>query len=49
MMEAGGPKDIFVADGMHMSPAGYAIWTARVGPVVRLNTQREARACARRG
>ena len=34
MLEAGGaPKDIFIADGLHMTPAGYALWTAVVRPV----------------
>src|SRR6266480_4041503 len=30
MLENGRPKDIFVADGLHMSAAGYAIWTREV-------------------
>ncbi len=34
MLEAdGSPKDIFIADGLHMTPAGYALWTAVVRPV----------------
>lgn len=34
MLEAdGAPKDIFIADGLHMTPAGYALWTAVVRPV----------------
>jgi lysophospholipase L1-like esterase len=34
MLEADGrPKDIFVADGLHMTPAGYELWTAVVRPV----------------
>ena len=40
MLDAGGqPKDIYVADGLHMTPAGYAIWTRIVQPVV----EREAK------
>jgi lysophospholipase L1-like esterase len=31
MLDKGYPKNIFVADNLHMTPAGYAIWT----PVVR--------------
>ena len=27
MLADGQPKDIFVADGLHMTPAGYALWT----------------------
>ena len=29
------PKELFVADGLHMTPAGYAIWTKVVGPVLK--------------
>lgn len=44
MLEGGEPKDIFVADGLHMTPAGYVLWTGVVRPVL----EREAdagRAC----
>ena len=34
MLAAGAPKDIFVADGLHMTPAGYVLWTEVVRPVV---------------
>ncbi len=34
MLEAGSPKDIFIGDGLHMTPAGYALWTSVVRPVV---------------
>jgi hypothetical protein len=30
MMADGKPKDVFVDDGLHMTPAGYAIWTKAV-------------------
>jgi hypothetical protein len=30
MMADGKPKDIFVDDGLHMTPVGYAIWTKDV-------------------
>ena len=30
MLEGGRPRDIYVQDGLHMSPAGYAIWRERV-------------------
>lgn len=34
MLQADGtPKDIFIADGLHMTPSGYALWTAVVRPV----------------
>lgn len=48
MMQDGQPKEIFVADGLHMTPAGYAIWTAAVGPVVKRDAESQARACASR-
>lgn len=34
MLEQGAPKDIFVADGLHMTPAGYLLWTGVVRPVL---------------
>ena len=30
MLANGQPRDIYVQDGLHMSPAGYAIWTGIV-------------------
>lgn len=39
MLENGQPKDIYVADGLHMQPSGYAIWTSIVKPVL----EREAK------
>lgn len=32
MLEGGKPKEIFVADGLHMTPEGYAIWTGVIRP-----------------
>lgn len=34
MLEGGVPKDIFVSDGLHMTPAGYVFWTQVVHPAV---------------
>ena len=34
MLEGGVPKDIFVGDGLHMTPAGYVLWTQVVHPGV---------------
>lgn len=34
MLEGGAPKDIFVGDGLHMTPAGYVLWTEVVRPVL---------------
>jgi hypothetical protein len=49
MLENGKPKDLFVADGLHMSAAGYAIWTSEVRAALLPNTESEARRCARAG
>ncbi|WP_340644942.1 GDSL-type esterase/lipase family protein [Phenylobacterium sp.] len=34
MLESGAPKDIFVGDGLHMTPAGYVVWTGVIRPEV---------------
>jgi len=44
MLEAGTPKEIFVADGLHMTPEGYALWTSVVRPVVEMDAK-ENRSC----
>uniref|UniRef100_UPI003983C66D GDSL-type esterase/lipase family protein n=1 Tax=Phenylobacterium sp. TaxID=1871053 RepID=UPI003983C66D len=44
MLEDGAPKDIFVGDGLHMTPAGYVLWTRVVRPVVE-NEARTGWAC----
>lgn len=44
MLEGGQPKDIFVGDGLHMTPAGYVLWTEVVRPVVE-HEARTGRAC----
>jgi lysophospholipase L1-like esterase len=43
MLDAGKPKDIFVADGLHMTPDGYAIWTRIVAGALRDARVGEAR------
>jgi hypothetical protein len=45
MLENGKPKDIFLADGLHMNAAGYQIWTRAVRAALLPNTEREARTC----
>lgn len=35
MLNRGRPLDLFVDDGLHMAPAGYAIWRDRVGQALR--------------
>ena len=44
MLENGAPKDIFVGDGLHMTPAGYVLWTQVVRPVVE-HEAKTGRAC----
>jgi len=44
MLEAGVPKDIFVADGLHMTPEGYGLWTGVIRPVVESDAK-ENRSC----
>ena len=34
MLADGKPRDVFVGDGLHMTPQGYALWTAVIRPVV---------------
>lgn len=46
MMGADGhPKDLFVADGLHMNSAGYAIWTQAVRPVMQKEMKADRPAC----
>ncbi len=47
MLENGTPKDIFIADGLHMTSAGYAIWTPIVKAPLLLHAEDEAEACRR--
>ena len=35
MLENGVPRDLYVEDGLHMSPAGYAIWRGKVMAALR--------------
>ena len=46
--DQGQPKDLFVADGLHMKPAGYAIWTKAVRAALLPNTEAEFHTCNRR-
>jgi lysophospholipase L1-like esterase len=45
MLENGRPKEIFEADGLHMTAAGYAIWTRLVRAALLPHAAAEARAC----
>lgn len=45
MLDQGAPKDIYVADGLHMTPDGYLLWTGVLRPVVEQEAQL-ANACA---
>lgn len=40
MLTGGAPKDIYVADGLHMTPDGYRLWTEVVRPVVEAEAKR---------
>lgn len=45
MLDQGAPKDIYVADGLHMTPDGYLLWTGVLRPVVEHEAQM-GHACA---
>lgn len=45
MLENGKPRDIFVGDNLHMSAAGYAIWTRVVREALLPNTKGEEHTC----
>lgn len=47
MLDGGKPKEIFVADGLHMTRTGYEIWTAAVRAAMLPHTEAEARSCRR--
>lgn len=40
MLVNGEPKDIYVADGLHMTPEGYRLWTEVIRPVVHAEAKR---------
>jgi GDSL-like Lipase/Acylhydrolase family len=48
MLESGKPKEIFEADGLHMTAKGYAIWTRLVRAALLPNAEAEARSCRAR-
>ena len=35
MLDGGAPRDIYVEDGLHMAPTGYAIWRDKVSTALR--------------
>jgi lysophospholipase L1-like esterase len=45
MLEHGVPKDIFIADGLHMNRAGYQIWAPILRSALLPDTAAQARAC----
>jgi lysophospholipase L1-like esterase len=47
MLQDGKPKDIFGPDNLHMSRAGYVIWTQAVRGALLPNTESESRNCLR--
>lgn len=48
MIEQGAVRDIFRADGLHMTPEGYRIWTSTLRPLVLRETTRPAPHCEAR-
>ena len=46
MLEDGRPREIFEADGLHMTADGYAIWTRLVRPVLEADATRPSRCAA---
>ena len=42
MLTGGVPKDIYVADGLHMTSDGYKLWTEVIRPVVAAEAKRPA-------
>jgi hypothetical protein len=45
MLESGQPKNIFGPDGLHMTPAGYVLWTAAVKAAVLPNNDAQLKGC----
>jgi hypothetical protein len=45
MLDQGLPKDLYVEDGLHMNPTGYALWTEIVRPALDRDAQ-SGRICA---
>ncbi len=45
MLDQGLPKDLYVEDGLHMNPQGYALWTQIVRPALDRDAQ-SGRMCA---
>lgn len=45
MLEQGRPKDIFLPDNLHMTRAGYELWTPIVRAALLPDTEGQARAC----
>jgi len=45
MLENGKPKDLFGPDDLHMTRAGYVIWTRAVRTALLPHTKAEARSC----
>jgi hypothetical protein len=48
MLDEGKPKDIFEEDGLHMTSAGYMIWTGLVRAALLPDTEAQARSCRAR-
>lgn len=47
MLEDGRPRDLFAADNLHMTRAGYAIWTRQLRAALLPHAQSDASRCIR--
>ena len=45
LMDGARPKDVFVADNLHLNPDGYKIWTAAIKPVLAKRPPTKAPGC----
>ena len=45
MLDHGKPRELFVADGLHMTAEGYALWTRLVRAALLPNSDAEERSC----
>lgn len=45
MLDHGSVRSLFIVDGLHMAPEGYAIWTAKLRPLVMREAARPAPRC----
>jgi len=49
MLANGRPRELYEADGLHMTPTGYAIWSRAIRPILLRDARAEAHTCHRHG